>query len=108
MNFDEYQEKAMQTAYEYGDQSFNYGGLGLTSEAGEVAGKLKRIIREHDNELPEEMRETLKKELGDVLWYVNFLAVKLGYNLEDIAVANIEKLHSRKDRSTLKGEGDDR
>ena len=54
------------------------------------------------------MRETLKKELGDVLWYINYLAVKLDIPLKDVAAANIEKLQSRKERSTLKGQGDDR
>ncbi len=108
MTFDEYEQKAMQTALEYGDQAFNYGGLGLASEAGEVAGKLKRVIREDDNIITPEMRETLKKELGDVLWYINYLAVKLDIPLKDVAAANIEKLQSRKERSTLKGQGDDR
>ncbi len=108
MTFDEYEQKAMQTALEYGDQAFNYGGLGLASEAGEVAGKLKRVIREDNNIITPEMRETLKKELGDVLWYINYLAVKLDIPLKDVAAANIEKLQSRKERSTLKGQGDDR
>ena len=108
MTFDEYEKKAMETALEYGDQAINYGGLGLASEAGEVAGKLKRVIREDDNIITPEMRDTLKKELGDVLWYINFLAVKLEIPLKDIALANIEKLSSRKSRETLKGTGDER
>jgi NTP pyrophosphatase (non-canonical NTP hydrolase) len=108
MTFDEYEQKAMETALDYGDQAFNYGGLGLASEAGEVAGKLKRVIREHDNIVTEEMRDTLKKELGDVLWYINFLAVKLNIPLKDVATANIEKLSNRKTRETLKGTGDER
>lgn len=108
MTFDEYEKKAMETALEYGDQAFNYGGLGLASEAGEVAGKLKRVIRDDDNKITEEMKETLKKELGDVLWYINFLGVKLDIPLKDIAQANLEKLSSRKLRETLKGSGDDR
>lgn len=108
MTFDEYQTKAMETALEYGDQAFNYGGLGLASEAGEVAGKLKRVIREDNNQITPEMAETLKKELGDVLWYVNYLTVQLGFNLADVAEANIEKLRSRKDRSVLTGQGDNR
>lgn len=108
MTFDEYEQLAMKTAQEYGDQAFNYGGLGLASEAGEVAGKLKRVIREHDNIVTDEMRDTLKKELGDVLWYINFLSVKLGIPLKDVAQGNIEKLSSRQQRSTLMGEGDNR
>lgn len=108
MDFKEYQEKAMKTASEYGDQAFNYGGLGLTSEAGEVAGKLKRVIREHNNIVPQEMHDDLKKELGDVLWYINFLAVKLGFSLEEVAEANIEKLSDRQKRDALFGNGDNR
>jgi NTP pyrophosphatase (non-canonical NTP hydrolase) len=56
----------------------------------------------------EEMKNTLKKELGDVLWYINFLSVKLGFDLKDVAQANIEKLFDRKDRNKLMGQGDDR
>ncbi len=108
MTFEEYQKKAMETALEYGEQSYNYGGLGLASEAGEVAGKLKRVIREGNNTISEEMKADLKKELGDVLWYVNFLTTQLGYTLEEVAEANIEKLHSRKDRGQLTGQGDNR
>ncbi len=108
MTFEEYQSKAMETAHEYGEQAFNYGGLGLASEAGEVAGKLKRVIREHNNQIDDEMKADLKKELGDVLWYVNFLTTKLGLTLEQVAEANIEKLHSRKDRGALMGQGDNR
>lgn len=98
----------MLTAQEYGEQAYNYGGLGLASEAGEVAGKLKRVIREHQNQISEEMKQDLKKELGDVLWYINFLATKLDLSLEQVAEANIEKLHSRKDRGALLGQGDNR
>ena len=108
MTFDEYEQKAMETALDYGQQAFNYGGLGLASEAGEVAGKLKRVIREHDNTVTPEMRDALKKELGDVLWYINFLAVQLNVPLKDVAATNIEKLNSRKSRETLKGSGDER
>jgi NTP pyrophosphatase (non-canonical NTP hydrolase) len=108
MNFDEYEEKAMQTAMEYGDQALNYGGLGLASEAGEVAGKLKRVIRDDNNSLTPEMKETLKKELGDVLWYLNFLAVQLGIPLKEVAQANIDKLKDRQTREVIKGEGDER
>lgn len=108
MTFKEYQDKAMETALEYGDQAFNYGGLGLASEAGEVAGKLKRVIREGQNTMNDEMKADLKKELGDVLWYINFLTTQLGYSLEEVAEANIEKLHSRKNRGQLMGQGDNR
>lgn len=108
MTLAEYQQQAMQTALEYGDQTFNYGGLGLVGEAGEIANKLKKVIREHQGQITPEMREDLKKELGDVLWYINFLTTHLGLKLDDVAQANINKLFSRKDRGTLLGSGDDR
>ena len=55
-----------------------------------------------------ERLEELKKELGDVLWYVAQLATELGLSLRDIAGANIEKLRSRMDRGKLGGSGDNR
>ncbi len=108
MTFEEYQKQAMETALEYGEQTFNYGGLGLVGEAGEIANKLKKVIREHDGKIPEGLDQDLKKELGDVLWYINFLSVKLGLSLEEVAQANLTKLASRKERGTLLGNGDDR
>lgn len=98
----------METALDYGDQAFNYGGLGLADEAGEVAGKLKRVIRQDNNVVTDEMRQDLKKELGDVLWYVNFLTTQLGLTLDEVAETNLQKLVDRKERGVLKGSGDNR
>ena len=95
---------------------FTYYGLGLVGEAGEVAEKLKKHFRD-DLEpggdvtgvvLHPERKEAIKKELGDVLWYVARLACYVGYDLDEIAQDNIEKLRSRMDRGVLGGSGDTR
>jgi len=81
-----------------------YPALGLCGEAGEIAEKVKKYMR-GDKELD---REGLLKELGDPLWYIASLADDLGYTLQDVVDANIEKLTSRKERGVLKGSGDNR
>lgn len=85
-----------------------YPTLGLAGEAGEVAEKLKKIIRDDLGTVTEEKKAELKKELGDVLWYVAAIAKEFGLTLDEIAEANIEKLFSRKERGVLKGSGDNR
>ena len=85
-----------------------YPALGLGGEVGEVLNKVKKIMRDHDGKITDEYREILKKELGDVLWYVAALASELGLKLEEVARLNLEKLASRKERGTLGGDGDNR
>ena len=82
--------------------------MGLVSEAGEVAGKVKKIFRDNKGMISKITQQELAKELGDVLWYVSQLSTELGLSLDDIAVKNIEKLRSRKKRGKLKGSGDNR
>jgi NTP pyrophosphatase (non-canonical NTP hydrolase) len=83
-------------------------GLGLSGEAGEVSDKIKKIFRDDKGEFSEANRLELAKELGDVLWYLTAIANSLGFNLETIAVMNIAKLTSRKNRNKLGGSGDNR
>lgn len=86
-----------------------YPALGLTGEAGEIAEKVKKWVRdEGGQEMSEERRATILKELGDPLWYIAALADDLGYTLQDVVDANYLKLTSRKDRGVLQGSGDDR
>jgi NTP pyrophosphatase (non-canonical NTP hydrolase) len=109
MNFKKYQEKSRKTAiYPNADNNFIYPTLGLAGEAGEVAEKIKKVIRDKDGVLDDEKRKEIEKELGDVLWYVSQLASELGLSLEEVAEKNIEKLYSRMDRGKLGGEGDER
>ena len=84
-----------------------YDGLGL-GEAGEVQGKIKKIIRDNGGIITPEATEEIKSELGDTLWYITSMCENLGITLEDVAVKNIEKLHDRQKRGVLGGSGDNR
>lgn len=108
MHFDDYQKAAAGTAV-YGERHrVIYPALGLASEAGEVAGKIKKVLRDGDGEVSAAAREGIRDELGDVLWYVAVLAGDLGLSLEDVARGNLDKLRSRQERRTLGGSGDRR
>ena len=83
-----------------------YPTLGLTNEAGEVAGKVKKIFRDRGGVVSEDDRVALTLELGDVLWYLAELCTQLGINLDDVAAANLRKLEDRTARGRLSGDGD--
>ena len=103
-----YQDSAVATAI-YGEGSkINYPILGLVGEAGELANKYKKILRDDNGVLSEEKRQALIDELGDVLWYCAALAQDLDTNLEVVARRNLKKLADRKAANTLRGSGDNR
>ena len=108
MTLNEYQEAALRTAIYPRERAIVYPTLGLTGEAGEVADKVKKTIRDNAANFSSERREDIAKELGDVLWYAAALAQDLGYTLEDVARMNIEKLASRAARNKIHGSGDSR
>lgn len=113
MNLNDYSAKAISTLsdnYAHGDVTAQMMGqvLGLAGESGEVLEKFKKLLRDKGGIISEEDKKEIVKELGDILWYVNAVAYLLGYNLEQVASANIEKLASRKQRGTLHGNGDNR
>lgn len=109
MNFEEYQKKSRVTAiYPNAGENFIYPTLGLAGEAGEVAEKIKKVIRDKNGVMDDETREMIKKELGDVLWYVSQIASELKLPLDDVAKTNIEKLASRLERGKIEGSGDNR
>lgn len=109
MDFNTYQAESRKTAiYPNVGQNFIYPTLGLAGEAGEVAEKIKKVLRDNNGTIAQEQKELLKKELGDVLWYVSQLASELGLTMEDIAQHNINKLKDRQIRNTLHGDGDTR
>jgi len=109
MTLDEYQKAALKTASRKGQEGeFIHRVLGLVGEAGEVAEKVKKAYRDENGEISEQMLEELKKEIGDVLWYVATLADFLDMSLEEIGQINIDKLASRSKRGRLKGSGDNR
>lgn len=109
MNFNDYQAAARQTAqYPHMGSNFYYPTLGLAGEAGEVAEKIKKLMRDHGGVVTDERRDALKKELGDVLWYVAALCSELSLSMGDVAEQNISKLRDRKERNAIRGEGDNR
>ena len=109
MKFSDYQKLIEKTAiYPNRGSNLSYPALGLTGEAGEVADKVKKLIRDHDGILTPTLKLEMVKELGDVLWYLTALALELNVNLEDVAKSNVKKLTDRKSRGVLKGDGDNR
>jgi NTP pyrophosphatase (non-canonical NTP hydrolase) len=109
MDLNSYQLLARRTA-RYPNQGRNilYPTLGLCGEAGEVADKVKKVLRDHQGDFNTAQKQAIALELGDVLWYVSQLADELGFSLEDVAAVNLEKLQSRATRNVIAGSGDDR
>ncbi|MEX1317111.1 MAG: nucleoside triphosphate pyrophosphohydrolase family protein [Synechococcaceae cyanobacterium] len=109
MDLHTYQRRSRQTA-RYPDAGANpiYPTLGLCGEAGEVADKVKKVIRDRGGAFSPDVTRALELELGDVLWYVAQLATELGLDLEQVAQANLDKLASRAARDVIGGEGDQR
>jgi NTP pyrophosphatase (non-canonical NTP hydrolase) len=115
MTFDEYSVQVGVTAiYKFAGNNIFYPTLGLSGEAGEVAEKVKKLMRDKGIvpnsaiAISPEDAASIAKELGDVLWYVAAVSREIGYTLNDVAQMNIEKLLSRQARGTLQGSGDNR
>lgn len=106
MNMNEYQELALRTKLR--PMPWYYAILKLTGEAGEVSEKYGKLVRDKAGIIDEAFTADIKKELGDVLWYIASAAEDLGLTLDDIAQANIDKLSSRQQRNVIQGSGDDR
>ena len=106
---DYYQSQSGQTAIFPKEKALEYLALGLTSEAGEVAGKVKKLIRDGEDKEGFELKKiAISHEIGDVLWYCAMLAKEVGVPLNEIMRDNLAKLYSRKERGTLQGSGDNR
>lgn len=109
MTFNEYQIKAKETAiFPDEENRFIYATLAMMGEAGEVSEKVKKIWRDKGKVVDDQDREEIKKELGDVLWYMSQLALELKIDFDDVATGNINKLQSRLQRNVLHGAGDNR
>ena len=106
-----YQQLCTETQIYPREHAVFYPALGLAGEAGEVANKIKKIMRDRNgdvNNLPIELKEDIANELGDCLWYISALATDLGIGLDGIAVENLKKLQKRKEQGTIHGSGDKR
>ena len=111
MTFNNYQTNAGRTAFyprDLAGDGLYYTTLGLVGEAGEIANKVKKVMRDNNGNLSKDAKASIADELGDVLWYCASLADELGMNLEDIAGNNIIKLADRLKRGKIKGSGDKR
>lgn len=124
MNFNEYQKKAHSTAQyplnikleEYREDEligtralmWVYPALGLAGESGELLNKLKKVIRDHNGEIPDKLFPEIRNELGDLLWYIAELSGTLNCSLDNIAEDNIFKLEMRAKQNKIKGSGDNR
>ena len=108
MDFTKYQETAVETAIYPDTHRILYPALGMAGEAGEVANKVKKIIRDGTENLPEDWKDQLASEIGDVLWYCAALSNDIGIPLARIATQNRDKLLARKQKGTLQGSGDTR
>jgi len=109
IEFDTYQRLAAETAIYPESSKVIYTALGLTNEAGEVAGKIKKIIRDSDGDFySQEAINIIASEIGDVLWYLSQLCTDLGIPLNAVAALNLQKLADRQIRGVLGGSGDKR
>lgn len=114
LSLEDYQIVSAETAiYPGAGEEASIGGLsyvtlGLTGEAGEIANKVKKIIRDHRGTITAKARNELAGELGDVLWYVAQVATQLGVSLNQVAELNLVKLQDRKQRNVIQGSGDHR
>ena len=107
--YGEYQEESAKTRMSVKtSHPVVYPTLGLVNEAGELAGKIKKILRDKEGEISKKEVERLKGELGDVLWYFAQVCTELDLTMEEVAEANLEKLRDRQKRGVLQGEGDER
>lgn len=111
MELNDFQKSAMQTAIYPGKGTMDglmYVVLGLVGEAGEVANKCKKILRDHEGALTSETRLALMAELGDVGWYFAACASELGFSLSEVANRNLDKLAKRAQEGKITGSGDNR
>jgi NTP pyrophosphatase (non-canonical NTP hydrolase) len=108
-DFNTYQRESRKTwGYISMEHAIVYPTMGLVNEAGEVAGKVKKIFRDRNGDISEADRQALKQELGDVLWYLAQIATELDLSMQEIAEANLVKLFSRLERGQIGGDGDER
>ena len=111
LTFNEYQEKSIETAIYPGQGTFLgvlYTTLGICGEAGEIAEKVKKALRDENGVISEERAAAIEKEVGDLLWYASNTLQEIKKKLGDAAEGNVAKLQSRKERGVLQGSGDDR
>lgn len=109
MNLNDYQIAALRTASPRDKKNeFFHLILGLVGESGEIAEKVKKIVRDQDSDFSMLDKSDLTKELGDVLWHLAVIADYFDIPLEEVGAVNIAKLADRLKRGVIQGSGDNR
>ena len=107
-NFSDYEKIAMSTKVGWNNNEILYPLIGMCGETGEVADKIKKVLRDKNGKFSESDSLEILKEIGDTLWYMTALCHDLGYTLKDAANINLEKVTKRREDNTIHGEGDNR
>lgn len=108
MEISQYQREAVKTAIYGAGQTIIYPALGLGNEAGEVLGKIKKVLRDNNGDFGLDQRLVIGDEIGDTLWYIAALCRDLNLSLDNIAEKNLAKLKDRQERGVIQGSGDNR
>lgn len=108
LDLEEAKNKIKEFLEQTGGTNLYYPALGLAGEAGELANKIKKIMRDQAGRITDANREQIEGEIGDVFWYCAALASEMGIDLDKVAQKNIDKLMSRMERGALAGSGDNR
>lgn len=103
LGLNEYQIEAM--SFRLPSAKQQYARDGLVGEVGELFSLYAKARRDG---IPFDFDLNVKKELGDILWFVAAIAADHGYTLEEIGQTNLSKLSARKSNGTLQGSGDHR
>lgn len=104
----DYQKWSKSTAIYKPEGAIPYLTLGLVGEAGEVANKVKKVLRDNDSIMTPEVVEKIGDEIGDTMWYVARLLDELGLDIREVLQKNHDKLEDRKARNVIQGSGDKR
>lgn len=108
MTFETY-EKIASSTRDYGvGEDVIYPVLGLNGEAGEVAEKVKKVLRDKQGVYSQEDKDEIEKELGDCLWYITAISKDIGSSLSSVAQTNLDKILARRQNGTINGNGDNR
>lgn len=98
----DYQRLAVGTAVYPEIDALSYLVIGLCSEAGEVAGEYKKVVRDKYGLMDKDSKFAIADELGDVLWYLTMLCTEMGLSLDEVAAQNLEKLAERLSRGAIR------
>lgn len=108
MTVNEYQNEAIKTKIYGSGMAIIYPSLKLNGEAGEVAEKVGKTMRDNNGVFTDEIKLEIAKEIGDVMWYCSALSEDIGFTLEEVCQLNLEKLRKRREENKIHGEGDNR